>query len=121
MSIGRGRIAKSFIFVAIEAAQFKGDEAVSDGFHFGGSGFGFGVQAVLGFDLGVVVGGQVFEGAAFGGGFVHVAEQVGGGKGDLPVAGAEAEVLDLLDGTDAEQGIAALERVVEEGEGVVAL
>ena len=105
-----------FVGLALEAAQFKGDEAVGEGFHFGGGGFGFGVQAVLGFDLGVVVGRQVFEGTAFGGGFVHVAEQVGGGKGDLPSAGAEAEVLDLLDGTDAKEGITALERVVEKSE-----
>ena len=74
------------------------------------------MQAVLGFDLGVVVGGQIFEGTALGGGFVHIAEKIGGGKGELPVAGAEAEVLDLMDRTDAEQGIAALERVVEEAE-----
>jgi hypothetical protein len=38
-----------------------------------------------------------------------------------PVAGAQAEDLDLPDGADANQGIAALERVVEEGEGPVAL
>ena len=54
----------------------------------------------------------------------HVAEQVDSGKGVLDVftlLGAEREVLDLFDGTDAQQGIAALERVVEEGERPVAL
>ena len=78
-----GHSALLIVGVTIVAAQFKGDEAVGESLYLGGGGLGFSVQAMLGFDLDVVVGRKVFEGTAFGGGFLQVAEQVGGGKGHL--------------------------------------
>src|ERR1051326_5034240 len=61
LGVGRYGLARSVVIVAIEAAQFQGDETVGQRFDFGGGGFGLGMEAVLRLYLSRVVRGQLFE------------------------------------------------------------
>ena len=92
-------LAGVFVSVAVEAAQFKGDEASASALTLAVAASASACRRFLVSIWVWSLEGKIFQGAAFAGGFLHVAEQVCGGKGDLPFAGAEAEVLDLLDGT----------------------
>ena len=100
------------------AVEFGGEEEIGGGAQAGEEGLGVAVEARFFHELRGGVAGRGFELAAEGGGLLDVAPEIGGVEERLGVVGgAQGEAFELAGVADAEEGVAALERVVEEGEG----
>ena len=97
------RFAGVGVGVAIKPTQFQSDETIRQRFYLGRGLLGFVIQSALGFYLGVVVGRQAFQFAAFLIRFLDVAKKICGGESDLPLAVAQAEIFNLLQLADSQQ------------------